>query len=377
MKKISEICQIVIFMLMITGGMILQFAMPDKHFSENENRILESRPSCSMKKVKDGKWMKEWDKYLTDQFPYRDNWIGLKAYCEIMSGKTENNGVYFCKGDTLIKRFEKTDEKLLADNIKAVNELSEKLEIPIWFSLIPGSVSIWKERLPDYAWNEDQEKMIQDIYTQIDCSTVDNYAQLYAHKDEQIYYRTDHHWTTLGGYYGYIAVMKAMGKDSVEFSNYQPETVSNRFYGTVYSASGVRWIKPDRIEKYVSDKGKMVEKIVGETVMESVFYDYEKLAVKDKYAFFFGGNAPLLRITGDRSEEEECKGGSLLVIRDSYSDCEIPFFTDNFEEIWMMDLRYYKFGISYFLSQHPVDAILINYSLVNFIEDKNIAMLAG
>ncbi len=369
--KCSDLAQVILFMIVILGGMFGILLMPEKKFSQNENRMLATHPQYSLKKITNGEWMQEWDAYLMDQFPFRDGFVGIKSLCERLSGKTENNEVYFGKKDTLIKRFYQPDQNLVENNISSVNSLAEQADAEVYFSLIPGAVSIWKDRLPNNAWNDDQTELIDRIYEKVQCKTVDNYSELWNHKEEYIFYRTDHHWTTLGAYYGYRAVTKAMELQAVPVTEYEPEVVSSQFYGTVYSASGVRWVEPDQMERYVPEQGKTVEKYVGAQSTPGIFYDYDKLSVKDKYAFFFGGSTPLLRITNDKAE-----GGSILVIRDSYSDSEAPFLTENYAEVWLLDLRYYKFGVQYFLQQHPVDVILINYSVSNFVEDRNLGMMA-
>lgn len=372
MRKQTDIMQIIFFLIILVGFMIAAFVIPDKTFSEQENRVLAKAPKYSTESLKSGKLMKEIEEYLTDQFPLRDNWISIKSRVERLSGKTENNNVFLGKEDTLIKRFEVADESLVEKNINAVNKLVESTDIPVYFSLIPGAVSIWEEKLPDNAQNDDQKEIIDVLYSNVNCKTIDNYSVLRKHKEEAVFYRTDHHWTSLGAYYGYVAVADVLGLEVKGIEEYNKEVVSEDFYGTVYSSSGVRWVEPDTIVKYVSEDGKRVEVIAGNSSKEGMFYDYDKLKVKDKYAFFFGGNAALLKISSDAGN-----GKSLLVIRDSYSDSEIPFLTEHFEEIYMMDLRYYKFGVQYFLEQTGVDAILINYSLDNFCEDGNVIMIGN
>ncbi len=369
MKKYQDLIQIILFMGIITGFMAAMFVLKDKTFSEQENRVLNQTPKVTVKGITSGKWMEQFEACLTDQFPGRDTWVGIKSYSERLSGKTENNAVFFCQDDTLIKRFDEPDSELVEKNIMAVNQLVENTDLPVYFSLIPGAVSIWDEKLPKYAQNYDQRALIDEIYSKVNCKTVDTYSRLRQHKNEYIFYRTDHHWTTRGAYYGSTAIAEAFGMEVEPLDSYSSEVVSDSFYGTVYSSSGVRWVKPDVIEKFIPKEGKTVQKFVGDTPADGEFYDYEKLKVKDKYAFFFGGNTPLIKITSDTDRDKK-----LLVIRDSYSDSEIPFLTEYFSEIYMMDLRYYKFGVKYFLEKYDVDAVLVNYSVSNFVEDKNIVM---
>ena len=316
--------------------------------------------------------MKNIETYLTDQFPMRDRWISIKSYAEKSIGKTENNGTFLCKDGVLINKFDEPDKSLIDTNISAVNKLIANTNIPVYFSLIPGAVSVCEEKLPPYAQNYSQKEVIKNIYSKINCNTIDNYKYLDEHDEEYIYYRTDHHWTSLGAYYGYLAIANELRLDAKKITKYKKTNVSNDFYGTIYSSSGVRWINPDSIDIYVPSNGKKVESIVGQNAIEGVFYNYDKLDIKDKYSFFFGGNAALLKVTSDCKNDRK-----LLVIRDSYSDCEMPFLTEHYSVIYMMDLRYYRFGVKNFINNNEIDEILINYSISNFSTDRSLMLLGN
>ncbi|MBE5926174.1 MAG: hypothetical protein E7270_04345 [Lachnospiraceae bacterium] len=375
MKKISDLIQIVIFSAMIVGFMIVMFVLPDKDFSEQENRVLSGAPEITFEGFKSAQLMRDIESYMTDQFPLRDSWISMKSYSEKIIGKTENNGAFFCKEDTLISKFNAPDKELLDTNINAINSFVKSTDVPVYFSLIPGAVSVWEEKLPKNAQNYNQKALIEELYSKVECDSVDNYEVLDAHDDEYIYYRTDHHWTTLGAYYGYTAVADALGFEPVDIKEYKKTTVSDEFYGTIYSSSGVRWVEPDEIDMYVPAENKKAEKIVGENSIEREFYNYAMLEEKDKYTFFLsekGGITPLLKLTSD------CDNGKkLLIIRDSYSDCQVPFLTEHYSEIYLMDLRLYKLGVNNFIENNDIDAVLINYSVANFSEDENIKVWLG
>ena len=372
MKKISDIIQIFIFMVVIIGFGIATLMLPDKEFSEQENRVLSKSPALSLDEVKTAEYMKNIETYLTDQFPMRDRWISIKSYAEKSIGKTENNGTFLCKDGVLINKFDEPDKSLIDTNISAVNKLIANTNIPVYFSLIPGAVSVCEEKLPPYAQNYSQKELIKNIYSKINCNTIDNYKYLDEHDEEYIYYRTDHHWTSLGAYYGYLAIANELRLDAKKITKYKKTNVSNDFYGTIYSSSGVRWINPDSIDIYVPSNGKKVESIVGQNAIEGVFYNYDKLDIKDKYSFFFGGNAALLKVTSDCKNDRK-----LLVIRDSYSDCEMPFLTEHYSVIYMMDLRYYRFGVKNFINNNEIDEILINYSISNFSTDRSLMLLGN
>lgn len=372
MKDISLKIQIAVFLLFIGGFFIINLFKPLTEFSPQENRYLAKPPKFSADALFDGSFTEDYEKYITDQFVWRDSWISLKSTAERAIGKTENNNVFFCADDTLIERFSSPDMELVRQNAAAISELSKNAGIPVYLALIPGAVDIWKDKLPENAVNCSQSLLIDEVYSLAGCDTADIYSELYSHRDEYIFYRTDHHWTTLGAYYGYRALMEAMGITPIPLDSFEPATVSDQFYGTVYSSSGVRWVEPDRIDIYVPDTDIEVISYDSGSETEGTLYDYSALEEKDKYSFFLGGNTSLLKIKAPGHEDAP----KLLILRDSYTDCQLPFLLEHFSEIHLIDLRYYKYSIIDYIKENNIDVALVNYSVSNFSSDINV-FLAG
>ncbi len=349
---------------------------PDRAFSEMENRPLAQAPKLSLKAVRSGSFMQDYETYVTDQFVGRDGWIAAKAYAERIVGKRENNSVYFC-GDTLITRFDTPNKKRLTDNIGYVNAFAQKAGVPVYFGLIPTQASIWADRLPEGAPNYDQQLVIDQASRAADATRFVSLSPLLeAHKNEAIFYRTDHHWTSLGAYYGYVTLADHMGFQAVPLSDYTMNTVSTDFYGTVFSSSGVRWIHPDNIDVYVPEDGITVTSHTydakGNPVEEPrQLYDESYLDKKDKYSMFLGGQQPLGVVTTGHPGKPK-----LLLIRDSYSDSLVPFLTPHFSEIHLIDLRYYKLSASQYILDHDIDTALVLYSVPNFSTDSNLVWLS-
>ena len=183
--------------------LVANAASPDREFSEMENRNLEQMPTISAKSLLSGEFMKDFETYTTDQFVGRDAWIGLKSSMERSLGKKENNNVYFCDEDTLITRFDQPDATKVSENLNYVNNFVENVDIPVTFSLIPTQACIWADRLPAGAPNASQTDLLEQAKVAVPGATwADLYSSLWEHKDEDIFYRTDHHWTSLGAYYG-------------------------------------------------------------------------------------------------------------------------------------------------------------------------------
>lgn len=377
MTKKASWVQIVTFCVFIALFFVLNLALPDISFSERENRELAQMPDFSFGSLFSGKYTERFESYTTDQFAFRDTWTTMKAACELSLGKKENKGVYVCGGELLTEGYKTPDAKLLDTNISAIRALSENAGVPVYFALIPGVSELRSDLLPRNAPNDSQKETIDYCYSNSGAVNVDMLGALSAHKDEYIYYRTDHHWTSLGAYYGYAALAESMGLGEIPpIDSYKRRVVSDEFYGTVYSKSGISWIRPDSIELFVPqhETTRITNYSNGEPVVTAM-YNFDFLEKKDKYSMFMGGNTPLLTVT---TENEDAP--SLLVIRDSYFDSLTPFLQDDFSDIHIMDLRYYKTqimnsSIKEYVEKNDIDEVLVCYSVNNFGTDTNIFLL--
>ncbi len=366
----------VVFCVFLGGLLAWHLLLPDRDRSDVENRTLARFPEFSWEDLKDGSFTKGVEEYFADQFPLRDQWTGLKARTEQVLGKREFNGVYLC-GDVLIAKVEPPKDGLEEKNLSYVSRLAERTELPVYLGLIPSAAEIWRDRLPRGAESWDQAAFIARAAELEGVEPIDFLTALRDHAGERtwegIFYRTDHHWTTLGAYYGYAALMESLGRgEEVP----EPETVkawdlpvSNGFQGTLYSQSGIHWLEPDSIEFWVEESGLTVTSWRDGTPKEAGLYDYDYLGKKDKYSAFLGGNQPLCVVKNPEGK------GKLLVIRDSYADSLAPFLALRFEEVHLLDPRYYRYSAAKYAEDNGLDAIAVVYSVPNFITDRNLVLL--
>ena len=351
------------FCVFLGGLLVWHVLLPDREKSETENRTLAQAPEFSWTALVDGSYTKKVETYFADQFPLRDSWTGLKARAEQLIGKSEFNGVYLC-GDTLISKVETPAEGMVNKNLSYVDRLAGKTDANVVLGLIPSAAEVWKEKLPAGAEGWDQTEMLAQ-------SSVDFQSTLSAHADEPIFYRTDHHWTTLGAFYGANALLEVLGKETLKENNFAPEAASDNFNGTLYSQSGIHWLEPDTMEFWVAEQGLTVTS--WRTGMEepASLYDRTYLEKKDKYSSFLGGNQPLCVI----KNENVTDGSKLLLVRDSYSDALAPFLAQRFSEVHLLDLRYYRAPVSAYAAENGIGDIAVVYSVQNFISDVNLVLL--
>ena len=370
MSKKFNIFLSALFCTFLGGMLVISTILPDKTFSDLENRNLSKTPQFSIENFTNGEFMSDAEEYVSDHILGRDLWVSIKSWCERLLGKQENNGVYFGAEGTLINRLDTPDLEKLEQDMVNVDKLVSNTGIPVYFGLIPSSAEIWKDRLPTGAPTADEKFIIDQLYGKTRADVIDLYGALSQHKDEGIYYRTDHHWTSLGAYYGYAALMETMGLDAPALETLIPTTVTEDFNGTIFSSSGVRWLKPDTIEIYIPEEGVEVTRFPAGKPVEGQLYDESFLEKKDKYSYFLGGVQPLCTIKTQNTEAPK-----LLLIRDSYSDSLAPFLTQNFSEIHLWDLRYNLNSLQEYIAQNEIDNVVVLYSIANFVADKNLFLL--
>ncbi|MGN8890539.1 DHHW family protein [Dysosmobacter sp. HCP28S3_G4] len=366
-----------VFCLFLGGMLVWSLLLPDRDRSEAENRTLAQWPAFSWASLRDGSYTEAVEEYFSDQFPLRDQWTGLKARAEQIIGKREFHGVYLCddplfNSGTLISRVDTPDAALVEKNLGYVTALTDKTDVPAYLGLIPSAAEIWQDRLPAGAESWDQAAFLKRA-AETGVPVVDFRSILSAHADEYIFYRTDHHWTSRGAYYGYAAVMEALGRgaETLPITHFAPEPVSGDFNGTLYSQSGVHWLEPDYMQFWVPEEGLTVTSWRSGAPETAALYDRTYLDQKDKYSAFLGGNQPLCVIQNEALPD----GGKLLLVRDSYSDSLAPFLSQSFSEIHLLDLRYYRASVAQYAAENDIDAILVLYSVPNFVTDRNLAFL--
>ena len=305
MTKAYSIFLTVLFTVFIGGVLVISALLPKEEFSEMENRFLQKPPELSIETVKNGKFMENAEKYVSDHIAGRDLWVAAKAWGERLSGKQENNGVYFAAQDTLINRVEEPDGETweqLDQNLEYLDQLVSNAGVPVYFGLIPSAAQVWHDRLPDGAPTAGEAAIIETLYSRTAARTVDLLSVLSAHSGEELYYRTDHHWTSLGAYYGYAALP----------------------------------MEPDRLTYLTNDILDGCTVYNYETGKTGSVYDLAKGAGKDPYELFLSGSVSLLTIENPQAETDR----ELVIFRDSFGSSLAPLLVPGYAKVTLADIRY-------------------------------------
>lgn len=367
MKRKIQLWNILVFCSLLGGLCLLNLISPNHDFSENENRYLAQKPKFSVSALFDHSYTNNFETYLNDQFVGRDYWVEGKTWVERALGKTENNGVYFGKNQTLIEKLDPVKPQQVTNNLDALLKLANKIDIPMYMTLIPGSSNIYKDKLPLYAQEIDQLSFIDEaeeyVSDQIHFMNVNDV--FLNHAQEDIYFRTDHHFNMYGAKLAYEAMAETMNWSMKE---YEYEVVSNDFLGTLASQSGMYSIQPDEIVQLKHGQQVSVTYSDLNETFQDVYVE-KNLHIKDKYTYYLNGNHPLVHI------QSENKGKNILILRDSYANIFTPYLLSEYENIYLFDLRYNKTSVSEFIQENDIDEVLVFYSAKNFMSESNFAFL--
>lgn len=346
---------------------ILNFIIKNPEFSEQENRYLATIPKFNFSELVSGEYSEKLDSYINDHFIARNFWLKLNSFISLTTGKTENNGVYVGKDGYLFEKFEyeKEEKENLEKITVAVNNFSENIEVPIYFLLVPNSIYINQEKLPDYVSIYDQNEIINEFYSKLNyrIKKINTSYVLKQNKDKNLYFKTDHHMTSDGMYLAYKEFCKSANIKYAEISDFKREVVTSSFLGTFDSKAQVPNQIPDEIIVYKNDINQNVIGDYDGEKYNSIFNE-EYLSKKDKYSYFLNGNNAKAIIKTKISN-----GKKLLVIKDSYAHIAAQFLCQNYEEVHFLDTRYYKLPISDYIEENKITDVLFLYNVSNILEE--------
>lgn len=386
MKKLLPYKLIILSVALVLAFSIGDIVMPDKSYSQLENRPLTQAPVFSFKSLFSNEFTGKYEDYIDDQFMGRDQWIDIKSRCEFYLGKVENNGIVYGKNHFMFEKYRSTNEERLAKNVDFIKKYIETSQSDVLFSIVPSSYMKNLDKVPYGLENLDQDKYIKRINEDIENIKNKNgvKTQTYDMKDLMIdYYKTDHHWTTLGAYKAYEGMMKSLKLPyvSMDASILGDEKKGNKtlgqvdvqdFYGTYFNKTKSFNAVPDVLSYYHIP----VKKVTIDGKESDSLYDLEKLKGRDKYAMFLKGNNGITVIESENRvrlpNEEKTR---VLLIKDSFGNSFAPYLTYSFDEVVVVDLRSLNGKMSQVMAQYEFDQTIIMYNFMNLAQDVNVAKI--
>lgn len=377
-NKIGKYIPAVVFLIFIYGMALWFLFSPKTDYSSSEKRYLQKFPDANVEKVLSGEFGSEFETFFADRFPQRNTWVGINAYTTLAEGNNGASGVYNCKNGYLINKPVSTDNNL-DKNVGAVVDFAKTIDAPTTVMLVPSTGYIADDVLPTFhdKYNDDEDiSKISSTLSKEKIGFVDLRERFKSEykNGSQLYYKTDHHWTTKGAYTGYQELCKALGITPIDDSTLKKDSYPD-FYGTTYSSSGFWLTPPDNIEIWSnpknSDKNISVKITEGANVKTSgSMYFTDHLKEDDKYPVFIDGNHALTEITNTNA-----KNGTILLIKDSFSHSLAPFLAENYSKVVLVDLRYYKESVSDLVTTYNPEQVVVLYGIDNLATDTDIVWL--
>ena len=356
----------------------------DKKFSETENRVLTQLPKFDAESILDGDYTKNFEKYAADAIVFRDFWVKFKNTADFVSLKKDNGYAYFGKKDDLFL-IETTNEELLKKNIAAVQGLAKNTDLKVTALIAPTANLVLKENLPKDAesfQNYKQADIFASLLEELGDTFVDVRKSLEKHSGEYIYYKTDHHWTSLGAYYAYVELAKHLGFEPITQDRFQKRVLSTEFRGSIEAKIPTFFSPKDEIWAYENAE-ILAADAKFEDGKQAKIFDESFLAKRDKYSYFLGGNHPLIELERKIDEREKIgETKSVLLIKDSYANCLAPLLLEHYQKVYLVDLRYYRQSIKTLITDIQysdnvrLSDIVVLYNAPQFSTDVNAALMA-
>ncbi len=240
------------------------------------------------------------------------------------------------------------------------DDLSSREGLRIATALIPTSVGILVEKeYQEKIGCVDQEQVIDYIFSGMpeEIIQVDVFDTLIEHNDEYIYFRTDHHWTALGGYYCYVEVCKALGMEAASLDSFEVWEQGTFIGSNYYKCNQSNKLRLDTVTAYnpPGDITMIINNNQTGRFSWPVLTDMSNSAENSKYMVFLAGDHALCEITNnDLPDAPNC-----VIVKDSYGNCVAPFFTQNYHNVYVIDFREYRtMNLREFINAYDIDDVI-------------------
>ncbi len=415
-QKILCLVAVVLFVVPLFALGVTSLVDKDKTVSEKETRALKARPAFTLQALFNGSFTKNFEEYYADTFPLRDFFLSVNQKLSNVltqaAGKNDlvliekegkddfggealteepkkdvtqeqetkapyqpqvNDDEVYENGYILIDKDRKAaleiygiDKTKIRKYTDVVNRLAQKLSAQKIYALLAPTATEFYSPEDYHTGNRSQKAGIAYAYEQFkqpNLKGVDAVSSIGMHLDEYLYFRTDHHWTARGAYYAYSAFCQAAGLEPVPLNALKSGRIED-FVGSMYRYTNADVLKdnPDYLEYFLPRRQAEGEYYDNASMKNGHHLTIvsTKVNADNKYLAFIQGDTPLSKIVTDQKN-----GKKILVIKDSFGNALVPFLTDNYEEIYVLDPRNIEMDLSAFVKEHGIqDVLLINYSLI-------------
>ena len=357
MKKQKKLVAVVFFALSAVFG--LSAVVPsDRQKSGNNNK----------QGLKDTIFTEDIGKYMisraAEKMPMREKWLKIDSSLRTHIGERIVNGVYIGEERLLDTGF--SERKEISEAAECINSFASGYNGTLYIAAVPSSSGVYGDILPEYLLGDTENQQISRLYDSLGSNIrkIDAYNILKMLKDNYIYYRNDTKWTSYGAYCVYRTVIQKLGFQPTAYDKYTIRHVADNFRGSLYARTLASDTMADLIDIYEYPDGAQVISCMTANenghIHECSFYDMDKLSSGDMYKMYLGEEAPVIEIETNVNNERR-----LLVIKDSYANCFIPFLTQHFNRITVVSPEYMEGPLSENIDVSEYEQTLMLFGVEN------------
>lgn len=354
-----------------------------------ENRALLTLPAYTVADIKSGDFFQHFDDYFADNFIFREAFVAAGKEIDQLKGLQRQDALAMVEtyGDNTFDQLDKVDVHLenedpvtilFKNNVaftlhKFYPEKAEKYAMALnrFSNTLAPSVQVYSILIPDRTAFEKSPQLIQlsdseketihyvNSFLNKRVHPINIYDHLATKSDDYLYFKTDHHWTALGAYYGYTAFISALGETPLPLSDYETERLEP-FLGSRFALNNDLKKNPDYVDVF---KYKALDSLVYSIYQEGDYVTAPLLDMSfkekvNKYGVFLGGDQSLSKI-----HSSNLNGKKILIIKDSYGNAFSPFVAPHYEETYIVDPRYFQDTVdlnTFIISNNIQEVLFIN-----------------
>ena len=354
-KHIRRITAIAVFAAMIP---VIVFSLL------TEKKENGKKPRASFPSLYDGSLSEDISKEAADHLVLRDKMMSFHTKLVEKFGGRIVNGVYMDKERLLDAEMSvHITDPSAADRI---NAFARKYNGTVYIAAVPSSAGVYGESMPDYLLSNPESQQISSLYDSLDSSIrrIDAYNILKMLKDNYIYFRNDTKWTSYGAYCIYRTVIQKLGFLPTSYDKYTIRHVTDEFRGNLYKRTLYSDTRADILDIYEYPDGAEVESCMAVyrngLESEKALYDMDMLESSDMYNMYLGEPEAVIEIETSVNNQRK-----LLVIKDSYADCFIPFLTQQYSRITVVSPQYMNGSLSDYIDISEYEQTLILFGIEN------------
>ena len=360
-KRFADVITLSLLAGVITIFSLSYICTPQKDFSENENKALQTFPAPKFSNILDGSYTSRLHDYFADQVAFRTQMVEIKALFELLRSTKENNNILYGNNGYLIDTHNSTEQNYsyLQNNLNKIESImstAKERGIEVHSYIIPRKIDVLREYLPqNFSFERSQNiwSLVSDDHTSL-------LPPLYKAEANgaSTFYRTDHHWTAEGAYIAYLKLAADLGFEAYPMEYFEIQPLSSTFFGTSYSKSGFFFSSADTIKAPSINSDTYLTTIMDTGESFAGFYKNEYLSKKDKYSTFLGGNHAHVKIT----DTQDDKKPKLIIIKDSFSHSLAPYLAVHFD-LELIDPRYFNGSIESYITNGDFDKLVFIFGI--------------